>query len=93
MADLTALVDFATLARVAESRDAVHLGTVTQGDWLRALGIETRAANLAHAAPHYAEDLELAKQRLIADEQMGQLFKVMGLSSASWPGRAGFPEY
>ncbi|MFZ1742205.1 MAG: SAM-dependent methyltransferase [Pontixanthobacter sp.] len=91
-ADLTALVDFATLARIAQSRDARHIGTVTQGDWLRALGIETRAQSLAARAPQYAQEIAAARDRLIDDQQMGQLFKVMGLSGPTWPGGVGFPE-
>ncbi|GAA4642695.1 SAM-dependent methyltransferase [Pontixanthobacter gangjinensis] len=91
-ADLTALVDFATLARIAQSRDIRHIGTATQGDWLRALGIETRAQNLAAKAPQYAQDIAAAKDRLVADNQMGKLFKVMGLAGPTWPGGVGFPE-
>ena len=91
-ADLTALVDFATLARIAQSRDARHIGTVPQGDWLKALGIETRAQNLAARAPQYARDIAEAKDRLIADDQMGSLFKVMALAGPRWPGGVGFPE-
>ena len=91
-ADLTALVDFATLARIAQSREARHIGTVTQGDWLKALGIETRAQNLAARAPQYARDITEAKDRLIADDQMGSLFKVMALAGTRWPGGVGFPE-
>lgn len=91
-ADLTAHVDFATMARIAQSRDARHIGTVTQGDWLRGLGIETRAANLAARAPQYEQEIDRAKNRLIADDQMGRLFKVMGLAGSGWPGGAGFPE-
>ncbi len=90
-ADLTALVDFATMARIAQSRDARHIGTVTQGDWLRALGIEMRAQSLAQQAPQYAEEISAAMNRLIASDQMGQLFKVMGLSGPNWAGGAGFP--
>ena len=89
-ADLTAHVDFATLARIAQSREARWLGTVTQGDWLRALGIETRADNLAHRAPHYAADLAAQRDRLIASDQMGDLFKVMGLAAPGWPDGVGF---
>ncbi|RDC59017.1 NADH dehydrogenase (ubiquinone) complex I, assembly factor [Alteripontixanthobacter maritimus] len=89
-ADLTALVDFATLARIAQSRDAVHMGTVTQGDWLRAMGIEVRAEQLAQKAPQYRDELMAAKERLIAPDQMGELFKVMGLGAPGWPEGAGF---
>lgn len=89
-ADLTCLVDFAAMADAAQAGGARHLGTVTQGHFLRALGIETRAANLAAAAPHHAAALEAAKDRLIAEDQMGTLFKVMGLAAPDWPDGAGF---
>ena len=89
-ADLTALVDFATLARVAQSRDARHLGTVTQGEWLNALGLAARADALIARAPHLREEIGLARDRLAAPDQMGTLFKVMGLASPLWPDGAGF---
>ena len=89
-ADLTAHVDFATLARIAQSRGVRHLGTAKQGDWLRALGIDMRAQTLAARAPHYAEDIEIAKQRLVASDHMGDLFKVMGLAAPAWPDGVGF---
>lgn len=89
-ADLTALVDFATLARVARSRDVAWLGTATQGDWLRALGIEARTQALSERAPQYRAELQVARDRLIAEDQMGHLFKVMGLAAPDWPAGAGF---
>jgi NADH dehydrogenase [ubiquinone] 1 alpha subcomplex assembly factor 7 len=89
-ADLTAHVDFASLAQIALSRGVRWLGTVPQGRWLRELGIETRADNLAAFAPEHASAIQAAKDRLIGEGQMGALFKVMGLSSPNWPGGAGF---
>ncbi|MBW8754064.1 MAG: SAM-dependent methyltransferase [Sphingomonadales bacterium] len=89
-ADLTALVDFATLAEMAQAKGARWLGTVEQGGWLRTLGIEARVAKLAGTAPHQAEAVEAAKERLIAPDQMGALFKVMGLAAPGWPEGAGF---
>ncbi|HQV03288.1 MULTISPECIES: SAM-dependent methyltransferase [unclassified Novosphingobium] len=89
-ADLTAHVDFATLAPIALSRGCKWLGTVPQGRWLRNLGIEARAQTLAAAAPQHAAAIESAKERLVSEGQMGLLFKVMGLASPSWPGGAGF---
>lgn len=89
-ADLTAHVDFAAMADVARSRGARHLGTMTQGNWLRALGIEHRARALAEAAPQHADAVQAATERLIADDQMGVLFKVMGLACPEWPDGAGF---
>lgn len=89
-ADLTAHVDFAISARIAESCGARWLGTATQGDWLRVLGISQRAQALAQAAPDQAEALDTALHRLTDDAEMGTLFKVMGLASPDWPDGAGF---
>ena len=89
-ADLTTHVDFATLAEVASARGARWLGTVPQGAWLRALGIEARAEALAASAPQHREVLMRAKERLIGESEMGLLFKVMGLAGPEWPDGAGF---
>jgi NADH dehydrogenase [ubiquinone] 1 alpha subcomplex assembly factor 7 len=89
-ADLTAHVDFRTLTRVAESRGAKCYGVAGQGDFLRALGIDLRAQALGQAAPDQAGAIEIAKRRLTAPEQMGALFKVMGLAAPNWPDAAGF---
>jgi NADH dehydrogenase [ubiquinone] 1 alpha subcomplex assembly factor 7 len=89
-ADLTAHVDFAMLAQVAQSRGCRWLGTVAQGDWLRALGIESRAEALSEFAPQYREALHSAMHRLIDTNQMGELFKVMGLTAPNGPDGAGF---
>lgn len=91
-ADLTAHVDFETLARIARSRDVRWMGTVPQGRWLTALGIDMRAEALARMAPDYAARLQQDKNRLIADDQMGLLFKVMGLAGPGWPGGSGFDQ-
>jgi len=89
-ADLTAHVDFASLAPIAQSRGCKWLGTVPQGRWLRELGIETRADALADFAPQHAAALHAAKDRLINEGQMGALFKVMGLVAPNWPDGVGF---
>ena len=89
-ADLTAHVDFATLARIAQSRDSRWLGTVGQGQWLRALGIDARAEALSLSAPQHREALHRARDRLVDADQMGELFKVMGLAAPGWPDGAGF---
>jgi len=89
-ADLTAHVDFASLAQIARSRGVRWLGTVPQGHFLRALGIETRAENLAAFAPEHAHAVLAARDRLIGEGQMGALFKVMGLAAGRWPDGAGF---
>ena len=89
-ADLTAHVDFASLAPIAQSRGCRWLGTVPQGRWLRNLGIEARAQTLAEQAPQHAAAIAAATDRLVGEGQMGLLFKVMGLAAPTWPGGAGF---
>jgi NADH dehydrogenase [ubiquinone] 1 alpha subcomplex assembly factor 7 len=89
-ADLTCLVDFATAAEVAQASGARWLGTITQGAFLKALGIEMRAEKLAASAPQHGDAIKSALDRLVSDEQMGSLFKVMGLAGPGWPEGAGF---
>jgi NADH dehydrogenase [ubiquinone] 1 alpha subcomplex assembly factor 7 len=89
-ADLTAHVDFAALAPIAQSRGCKWLGTVSQGRWLRELGIEARAEALAAHAPEHATAIHAAKDRLIGEGQMGLLFKVMGLAGPAWRDGVGF---
>ena len=89
-ADLTAHVDFASLAPIAQSRGARWLGTVPQGRWLRNLGIDARAEALGAQAPEHVAAIQTAKDRLVGEGQMGLLFKVFGLAAPTWPGGAGF---
>ncbi|MFM9934733.1 MAG: class I SAM-dependent methyltransferase [Novosphingobium sp.] len=88
-ADLTAHVDFAALVPVAEAQGARWLGTCEQGAWLRALGIEARARALTNASPHAAAAISAAAARLTGTQEMGTLFKVMGLAAPGWPDGAG----
>jgi NADH dehydrogenase [ubiquinone] 1 alpha subcomplex assembly factor 7 len=88
--DITAHVDFATLAIVAQQRARVH-GPVRQGEFLNALGIVLRAQKLAeNATKAQRRDITAALHRLTAPSQMGGLFQVMGLtpkeSAAHVPG-------
>ena len=86
--DLTAHVDFCALMSAAGV--AAH-GPVGQGTWLRAVGIEARAAALkARATAPQAAAIDAALLRLTGEEAMGVLFKVMGLSGGGWPAPAGF---
>jgi SAM-dependent MidA family methyltransferase len=89
-ADLTAHVDFGTLEEAAEAEGLAVHGPVTQGAFLRALGIEARAQALSRTAPERAEQLAIDRDRLIGDEAMGELFKVMAVTAPGWPVPAGF---
>jgi NADH dehydrogenase [ubiquinone] 1 alpha subcomplex assembly factor 7 len=83
-ADLTAHVDFAALADAARSQGLRAFGPVRQGDFLRALGIETRATQLkATAAEALRAEIDMACNRLIDDVEMGKLFKVLAIAAPS----------
>jgi NADH dehydrogenase [ubiquinone] 1 alpha subcomplex assembly factor 7 len=88
--DLSAHVDFATLAAMAQMAGAQVHGPVGQGEWLTTLGIGARAAALTTARPDHADDVAAALQRLVAHDTMGRLFRVMALNSQNWPDPAGF---
>ncbi|KAB7739441.1 class I SAM-dependent methyltransferase [Parvibaculum sedimenti] len=90
-ADITAHVDFEALADAAMRGGAKPYGPVEQGAFLRALGIEARSHALkARATPAQAEAIDSALARLTAADQMGSLFKVLGLTAPSAPVPAGF---
>ncbi|WP_326522915.1 class I SAM-dependent methyltransferase [Sphingomonas sp.] len=86
-ADLTAHVDFATLAEAARAEGAVVHGPVSQGNFLKALGIDARAATLSVKG---GEDVIVARNRLVNDGQMGDLFGVIAVTAPGWPVPAGF---
>src|SRR6201989_221077 len=59
--DITAHVDFQALRRAIEAMGAVGYGPLEQGEFLRRLGIETRAATLkARATPRGAAETDQA---------------------------------
>lgn len=87
--DLTAHVDFASLAKVVEGAGAKISRLVSQGTWLETIGISERAMALAARNPEKAEAIGTARRRLCDDEAMGRLFKVMALASPGWPIPAG----
>ena len=79
--DLTAHVDFATLAAAARAEGVATFGPVGQGAFLTALGIDARATALG---PSVKPD----RDRLV--EEMGALFQVAAFIAPDWPGPAGF---
>jgi SAM-dependent MidA family methyltransferase len=92
-ADLTAHVDFQALVCATENIGARVHGPVPQGDFLRRLGIETRAVSLMAKATHeVSEDIAGALRRLVEGGPggMGQMFKVLAISEPSLTTLAGF---
>jgi SAM-dependent MidA family methyltransferase len=80
-ADLTAHVDFPAFAAAAAAAGADVSPILTQRDFLRALGIELRAAALTAARPDRAQTIARQLRRLIDPAEMGALFKVVCVSS------------
>jgi SAM-dependent MidA family methyltransferase len=89
-ADLTAHVDFKSLGSAAAGAGLRVHGPAAQGPWLARLGIDARAEALTRAAPGRREEVAAAMDRLVSPEQMGRLFRVLGLSAPAWPAPEGF---
>lgn len=76
-ADLTAHVDFEALAKAAP---CAHTRLTSQGVFLERLGITARAQALARKLPEDAMAAHVAAhRRLTHPDEMGTLFKVLGL--------------
>jgi SAM-dependent MidA family methyltransferase len=75
-ADLTVHADFPAVAVAAQAAGAVASEILTQGEFLRRLGIEARAEVLAAGQP---ERIAREVHRLIAPDQMGELFKALAI--------------
>ena len=88
-ADLTAHVDFATLAAIARNAGC-RVQTASQGAWLKAMGIDRRAAALARSRPDRADEVAGARDRLVGVEEMGALFKVLALTAPDREPAVGF---
>lgn len=80
-ADLAAAVDFDALIKAAQSAGAPCFGPLDQGDFLKNLGIEARAATLANAAnDDQRAQIVAGLARLTNDEAMGRLYKVLAMT-------------
>jgi NADH dehydrogenase [ubiquinone] 1 alpha subcomplex assembly factor 7 len=90
LADLTAHVDFQQLSHPVQFSSCKVNGPTTQGSYLRKLGLDARAATLARANPMRGNEVMAQAARLADSDQMGTLFKVMCLTSETWPTPAGF---
>nr|WP_111301005.1 SAM-dependent methyltransferase [Paracoccus saliphilus] len=86
-ADLTAHVDFASLAAAALRGGAAVSRPVRQGDWLLTLGAEARARRLEAAGDASAM---AALHRLTHPSEMGHLFKAIAIWPKGAPAVPGF---
>ena len=80
LSDITALVNFARLEKIIADDD-LKSWVVTQKEFLESLGVEVRRQKLLQNKSKKEQDLiNLAINRLIDKDQMGELFKVLILS-------------
>ena len=90
--DLTSRVDFGPIVRTFQAAGCQVAGPVTQGEFLRNLGIEVRTDALAQGLDEaQAADLRSRTQRLVDPGRMGRLFKVLGVAPPGQPMPPGFP--
>lgn len=90
--DLSAHVDFGLLAAAARGAGAEAFGPTGQGDFLRRVGIERRAASLkARASAMQRTEIDAALARLLAPDQMGTLFRVLALGNDRGDGKGDPP--
>ena len=91
LADLTAHVDFSALAEAASAVGARTHGPLAQGSFLGRLGLDARTQTLlARADQRQRREIEAARDRLGAPDQMGALFKVLALTHSDLDTPAGF---
>lgn len=88
--DLSAHVDFGSLAAAARRGGARTEGPIAQGQFLERLGIVARAAKLARLNPGQESVISSAVDRLTSPEQMGELFKVLAILPQTAPPAPGF---
>jgi NADH dehydrogenase [ubiquinone] 1 alpha subcomplex assembly factor 7 len=80
--DLTAHVDFESLAAALSDGGARTWPVLTQRSFLAGMGLQTRAAVLMrNATEHQKSDIVAALERVAGPDQMGHLFKVLAATS------------
>ncbi len=90
-ADLTAHVDFQSIAQAAQKQGIGVMGPVAQGIFLDRLGAEIRMQQLLqNASEGQRETILSGYQRLVMPDAMGHLFKVLALVPKHWQQVPGF---
>lgn len=84
-ADLTVHADFPAFVRAARLAGVEATPIRGQGDFLKRLGIQSRAAALVSAQPDKGEIIARQLARLIDPDQMGTLFKAVAIHSPGLP--------
>jgi NADH dehydrogenase [ubiquinone] 1 alpha subcomplex assembly factor 7 len=88
--DLSAHVDFTSLAAAARRGGAQTFGPIGQGAFLQMLGIGPRVESLIRANKSEAPEIVQSVDRLVNPEQMGTLFKAVAIMPPRAPTPPGF---
>ncbi len=83
--DLTIHTDFPAVLAAAREAEADTAGPIPQGLFLGRLGLQHRAEALIAARPDLAPVIGRQKNRLMAPDQMGELFKVISIHQPGFP--------
>lgn len=90
-ADLTSHVNFKDIILQAKKNNINFYGPNTQSLFLEEMGAIQRLRILErNAKDHQRKDLRIGLNRLMSDKEMGNLFKVIALSSKNFPSLEGF---
>lgn len=82
--DITAHVNFTVLKEIAEAQNVSASAVVTQADFLGDLAIGLRAQMLIRKNPEQEMQIAQALNRLISEDEMGNLFKVLCLHNCEF---------
>ena len=89
--DLTSHVNFKDIILQAKKNNINFYGPNTQSLFLEEMGAIQRLRILErNAKDHQRKDLRIGLNRLMSDKEMGNLFKVIALSSKNFPSLEGF---
>ncbi len=89
--DLTSHVNFKDIKLQAKKNNINFYGPNTQSLFLEEMGAIQRLRILErNAKDHQRKDLRIGLNRLMSDKEMGNLFKVIALSSKNFPSLEGF---
>jgi NADH dehydrogenase [ubiquinone] 1 alpha subcomplex assembly factor 7 len=81
-ADITAHVDFQTLLDIAHDTGCGVHPLINQGDFLLRMGAQLRLEMLLKKAPSEQREMLISGlERLVSPQAMGDLFKVMAVTS------------
>ena len=87
--DITAHVDFSAIAEAGLAGNAVFAGYTTQANFLINCGITEKLATYQNDTVQYAK-LTAGVQKLLAPQEMGELFKFIAFTKGDIPPPVGF---